>query len=139
MSKKYRIIVAGGRDFDDYFLLKRALDDYLTCLKINNPDFRYYSDIEIISGRAKGADRLGERYADDLNLRVACFEANWQKYGKVAGPMRNVEMANYASEEGYTGVLIAFWDGKSRGTKHMIKVAELKGLEVKVVRYGKEV
>lgn len=52
--------------------------------------------------------------------------------------MRNVEMANYASEDGCTGVLIAFWDGKSRGTAHMIKVAELKGLEIKIVNYRKE-
>lgn len=138
MNQKYRIIVAGGRDFDDYFLVKKTLDEYLTDLRLDNPDFHYYCDVEIVSGRARGADRLGEQYANSLNIRVACFEANWQKYGKVAGPMRNAEMAKYASEEGYTGVLIAFWDGESRGTEHMIKVAERKGLEIKVVRYEKK-
>lgn len=138
MDKRYRIIIAGGRDFDDYFLVKKTLDEYLIGLRLINPELHYYRDVEIVSGRARGADRLGEQYADSLNLRVACFEANWKKYGKLAGPMRNAEMADYASEDGYYGVLIAFWDGESRGTEHMIKVAERKGLEVKVVRYEKK-
>lgn len=132
MNKKYRIIVAGGRDFDDFELVMGTLDAYIDQLWVDR------GHLEIVSGRARGADRLGEQYADICGIRVACFEANWQKYGKVAGPMRNVEMADYASEDGYTGVLIAFWDGESKGTEHMIKVAELKGLKVKVVNYRKE-
>ena len=131
MDQNYRIIVAGGRDFDDYGLVHETLSDYLD----NFLDVGLTDTVEIVSGRARGADRLGEIFAADCGYNVACFEANWQKYGKVAGPMRNVEMADYASEDGYYGVLIAFWDGESRGTAHMIKVAERKGLEVKVVRY----
>ena len=135
MNQKYRIIISGGRDFNDYFLVKKTLDEYLTGLRLNNPEFHYYRDVEIISGRAKGADRVGEQYADSLNLRVACFEADWYTYGRLAGPIRNRQMAKYASEDGYYGVLIAFWDGKSKGTADMIKAAEKYGLEVHVVNY----
>lgn len=132
MNKKYRIIVAGGRDFDDYELVMDTLDEYIDQLWVDN------GHIEIVSGRAKGADRLGEKFADIRGISIACFEADWRTFGKFAGPMRNVEMAKYASEEGYTGVLIAFWDGESRGTKNMIEAAEKYGLEVKVVRYEKK-
>jgi hypothetical protein len=126
--KELRIIVAGGRDFDNYEFLRDALDQYLE---------RYWDqkDITIISGRAIGADRLGEMYADKRDIRVECFEPDWMTYGKYAGPIRNKCMAEYAAEEGYHGVLFAFWDGESRGTKNMIETAEKYNLEVYVMRY----
>lgn len=132
--QNYRIIVAGGRDFDDYGLLHETLSEYLNhFLDLDNSD-----TLEIVSGRAKGADRLGEIFAADCGYNVACFEADWRSYGKFAGLMRNVEMAKYASEEGYVGILIAFWDGESRGTKNMIDAAEIYGLDIKIVNYRKE-
>ena len=59
------------------------------------------------------------------------FPADWKVYGKQAGPVRNRQMLNYAKEE--QGALLAFWDGKSRGTKNMIDIAKDAGIIVKVV------
>ena len=70
---------------------------------------------EIVSGAARGADILGERYGIEHNIPIKRFPADWGKYGKGAGFIRNEQMGNYAD------YLIAFWDGKSRGTFHMIE------------------
>lgn len=123
MSNDLRIIVAGSRTFNDYDLLESTLSDYL---KENN-------NVTIISGAAKGADQLGERFARKYRYNLKYFPAQWDMYGKSAGPIRNRKMAEYAAEE--RGVLFAFWDGKSRGTKSMIDLAKKYGLEVHVVRY----
>lgn len=112
-----RVIVAGSRSFANYELLKKKLDKILVNLLPN---------VEIVSGGANGADKLGERYARERGLPVKQFLANWSK-GKGAGYMRNVDMANYATH------LVAFWDGKSRGTKHMIDMARQCGLTARVV------
>jgi hypothetical protein len=122
-----RIIIAGSRDFNDYALLEKALREYITSRKIN-PD-----EIEIVSGHARGADSLGELFAKNNKLQLAKFPAQWDKYGKSAGYIRNREMADYALQE--TGVLFAFWDGQSRGTNHMINFSREKGLEVNVVQF----
>lgn len=121
----YRVIVAGTREFDNYLLLRMKLTDYL--LPIPN------EEIEIISGTARGADKLGEQYASDYNLKCIKFPADWNTYGKSAGYRRNAEMAKYASQE--HGVLFAFWDGKSKGTKHMIDLAYKYNLETYVIKY----
>ena len=84
------------------------------------------TEIEIVSGTANGADKLGEKYANDNGYPIKQFSANWDKYGKSAGYKRNAQMADYAD------TLIAFWDGKSRGTKHMIDLAKRGNLKVKV-------
>ena len=118
-----KVIIAGTRDFNDYAFLKKNLDYFLQGINPNN------EEIEIVSGNARGADKLGERYAKEHNLPVRLFPANWDKYGKRAGYLRNQEMANYAD------VLIAFWDEKSKGTKHMIDIAKKQGLTVIVVGY----
>lgn len=122
-----RIIIAGSRNFNDYVLLEKALNKYIEDKKIN-PD-----EIEIVSGHARGADSLGELFAKNNKLQLAKFPAQWDKYGKSAGFLRNREMANYALQE--TGVLFAFWDGQSRGTNHMINFSREKGLEVHVVQF----
>ena len=116
----FRVIVAGGRDFGDFELLYRKLDTYLA---------NKLPEVTIVSGMARGADTLGVRYAQDRGLDVAKFPAEWERYGKSAGYIRNQEMAKEAD------ALIAFWDGRSRGTKHMIDIATERGLLVKVVRY----
>lgn len=115
-----KVIIAGSRGFDDYNLLYRTCD--LVLSQVSSP-------IEIVSGTAKGADLLGERYASDKGYGVTQFPANWDKYGKSAGYRRNAEMASYAN------ALIVFWDGVSRGTKHMIDLAKKEGLQIKIVEY----
>lgn len=127
-NKEVRIIVAGGRDFDNYALLKSELKEYITGLDIVD-----LSQVIIISGTARGVDTLGEHFAYDYGIDIRRFPAKWDELGKSAGIIRNCEMANYAGQA--TGVLFAFWDGKSRGTKHMITVAKKRGLEVHVVEY----
>ena len=124
----YRVIVAGTREFDNYSLLRMKLTDYL--LPIPN------EEIEIISGTARGADKLGEQYASDYNLKCIKFPADWNTYGKSAGYRRNAEMAKYASQE--HGVLFAFWDGKSKGTGHMIKTMQIKKKRYRVFNYNGE-
>ena len=118
-----KVIIAGTRDFNDYAFLKKNVDYFLQGINPNS------EEIEIVSGNARGADKLGERYAKEYNLPVKLFPANWDKYGKRAGYLRNQEMANYSD------VLIAFWDEKSKGTKHMIDIAKKQDLTVIVVGY----
>lgn len=116
-----RVVVAGSRDFSDYDLLKRKLAG-LTRL----------NDVEIVSGGARGADALGERFAKEFNLPLKVFPAQWTLYGKAAGPIRNAKMAKYAAEAD-RGYLVAFPVGESRGTRDMIRRAEECGLTVYVV------
>lgn len=116
-----KVIIAGGRDFEDYDLLVTKCDKIL----IDLPP----SSIEIVSGGAKGADALGEQYAFDKSHNIAIFPADWDKHGKSAGFKRNIEMADYAE------ALICFWDGKSKGSKHMIDTAKEKGLKVRIIKY----
>lgn len=95
---KYKVIVAGCRDFADYELLKEKCDFYLQNKKPEN--------IVIVSGHASGADDLCERYAQERGLQLETFPANWKAHGRAAGPIRNAQMASVAH------ALIAFWDGK---------------------------
>jgi hypothetical protein len=69
----------------------------------------------VVSGGAPGVDTLAERWAEQHDIPVTGFPAEWSRYGKKAGPIRNKEMAGYA--EG----LVAVWDGRSRGTKDMVR------------------
>jgi len=114
-----KIIIAGGRDFEDYNQLAEYCDYILSNI----------SPVEIVSGHAKGADLLGERYAERKGYNMTWFPADWNLHGKKAGILRNIEMADYAD------ALIAFWDGKSKGTRHMIDTAREKGLNVRVRLY----
>jgi len=115
-----KLIIAGGRNFNNYKKLCKVCDQVLQD-QIN---------IEIVSGAYyKGADKLGEQYAKERGYKITRFPANWNKYGKAAGPKRNQQMANY------TDALIAFWDGKSKGTKHMIELAKQANLKIKISYY----
>ena len=115
MSK--RIIIAGTREFNNYELLKEKCEAVL----------ENESDVIIISGCARGTDSLGERFAQEKGYKVERFPANWDRDGKSAGAIRNNQMANNAD------MLIAFWDGKSKGTSNMISTARRKGLIVKTI------
>lgn len=113
-----KIIVAGGRDFDNYELLKRKLDYY----------FQGITPV-IVCGEAKGADSLGRRYAEEKGLDILSYPAEWDKYGKSAGFRRNEQMAANAT------ALVAFWDSKSKGTKHMIDTMTRLNKPVRIVYY----
>ena len=127
--KELRVIIAGSRDFSDYELLKKSAIEIIT-KKTMLPDLT-----RIISGGARGADTLGERFANEMGLEISRFIPDWDGLGKRAGYVRNAEMAKFAVEDDNDGMLIAFWDGKSRGTKHMIDLAKRYGLEVHVVSF----
>ena len=131
--KELRIIVAGSRDFDDFELLWKSVEKIQR--GIVEEKFRDLNRVCIVSGTARGADKLGELYAERTGLHTSRFPADWDGLGKRAGYVRNAEMAKFAVEDGNYGVLIAFWDGQSRGTKHMIDLANKYGLEVHVVNY----
>jgi hypothetical protein len=81
---------------------------------------------EVVSGGARGVDRLGEDWAKINKVPVTRFLADWNKYGKRAGYVRNAVMASYGT------ALVAVWDGCSKGTKHMIDLAAAKGLPVHI-------
>lgn len=108
----FKVIIAGSRSFNDYEKLK-SFCNYVLSNK---------EDIEIVGRSEKGVDRLGELYDFCLTL----FPADWGKYGKSAGMIRNKKMADYAD------ALIVFWDGVSKGAENMIKVAEKKNSLIKV-------
>jgi hypothetical protein len=79
----------------------------------------------------EGVDLLGEAWAEDHNIPVKLFEADWNTYGRAAGPLRNKLMAEHAD------ACIAVWDGESKGTLSMIRQATQKGLKVYVYEIGK--
>lgn len=136
--KGLRIIIAGCRGFQDYNLLSREVLRIVTD-KVNAMGQGKLPRelITIISGNAKGADRLGEVFAKTMKLPLEVYPAEWDKYEKAAGPIRNQRMAEEAckNRENYDPMLIAFWDGKSKGTKNMIQIAEEMKMDVHVVKY----
>ena len=121
MSTMLRVIIAGSREFNDYDLLKKTMDNVLANVR---------DDITMVCGQARGADTLGEQYAKERGYAVQYFPADWNRYGKVAGYIRNTVMAKNAD------ALVAFWDGQSSGTRHMIQTAQSLGLKVRVKTYG---
>ena len=123
-KENFKVIIAGSRGFSNYKLLKETCNNTLREKKKTH-------NVIIISGHAKGADTLGEKYANDEGFDLEIFPADWKKFGKSAGFRRNEQMAEFADG------LIAFWDGESHGTKHMIDIATEKGIKTKIVNYGK--
>lgn len=117
-----RVIIAGGRDFTD----APALLNFLVELQELN---QLPETFEIVSGAARGADKCGEIIANSADFKCTQFPADWNRLGTRAGYVRNAEMAEYAD------VLVACWDGHSRGTKHMIETMQKKGKPVHVYSY----
>ncbi len=122
-SKRTRkVIIAGSRGFTDKkFLFNRAGWWYGSLPST--------PEIIVVSGGAAGADKLGEQWAKFMDFPVHHYPvlaADWEKHGAKAGMLRNVEMAKVGD------VLLAFWDGVSKGTKQMINTALLHGLDVHV-------
>ena len=109
------IAVVGGRGFNDYDSLAEELKQHVPFI--------------LVSGGAKGADSLAEKFADTHGLHKSIFLADWNKYGKRAGYLRNVTIVEKAD------LVIAFWDGKSKGTKLTIDLAKENGVPLRIVRY----
>ena len=104
MHPPLRVIIAGSRDIISPATVATAVQS--SCLQ------PYI--IEVVSGGARGVDKLGEAWARLHGVPVRVFPADWARYPRTAGRLRNTEMAHYAD------ALIAVWDGRSPGTKHMI-------------------
>jgi dissimilatory sulfite reductase (desulfoviridin) alpha/beta subunit len=118
----FKVIIAGSRGFSNYKFLREQCNKYLR-------EKRKTCNIIIVSGHARGADTIGEKYAQDEGFDLEIYPAQWKKLGKQAGYRRNEQMAEVAD------ALIAFWDGESHGTKHMIDIMTNKGLPTKVINY----
>lgn len=117
-----KLIVAGGRDFIDTQMMITVLMDLVEKGKIDpNP--------ELVCGMARGADILAFRLWKSANMQIHVFPAEWDTYGKSAGFRRNKEMGEFAD------AAVCFWDGKSKGTKHMIYIMNKLNKPVYVVRY----
>jgi hypothetical protein len=119
MEDMIKIGVVGSRSFNDYELLKRTLDEYLGKVWV------------IVSGGAKGADSLGEKWARENNIKTCIYKADWAEHGKAAGMIRNVDIVKDSD------LIIAFWDGLSRGTEHSINLAKKMDKEVKIIYFNK--
>lgn len=119
-----RVIIAGSRDIENYQIVLNAVE--MAELESN------ITITEVVSGGARGVDKLGELIAKNNYIPVKVFRAEWDKYGKSAGYRRNVEMSEYAD------AVIAVWDGSSKGTRHMIDIMKKKNKVVYVYRVFKQ-
>lgn len=112
-----KIIVCGGRDYDDYNTVSRVLWEL----------HDQYKFTTVVQGGARGADMLGKRWAFENKFPCLEFAADWKKHGNAAGPIRNQEMLDESEAE----IVVAFPGG--RGTFDMIKRAKHKGVILHVV------
>lgn len=121
MKPQVKLAIIGSRVFRERELLVKTIDKFR----------EDYDVIEIISGGAQGADKLGEEYGISHNIKTTIFPANWGKYGRGAGFRRNYDIIKACD------IVIAFWDGKSAGTQHSIKIAREQGKTVIIVHCTK--
>lgn len=112
-----KVLVAGSRKFNDYERLKKVLDE------LEGID-------EIVSGEASGADALGSKYGLENDIHVQSFIPNWKGLGKRAGYERNLEMARYLNSN--EDMAVIFWDGESRGSRHMIEICERMAIKYEI-------
>src|SRR5690606_34084663 len=117
-----KIAIVGSRKFNDYELLKNVVKDYIVQYKGVN--------ITIVSGGAKGADTLAERFAEENTLEMKIFQPNWELLGRNACSARNTEIVEFAD------LVFAFWDGSSPGTKDSITKAEQMNKELIIIHYN---
>lgn len=126
-QNRLKIIICGGRHFCDYTLLESIADNVVK--------EQVFSEIEIVSGHCVGADRLGEEYAKKHNFALKIFPAEWKKYGKRAGPIRNKQMIDYIAEF-ENKIVIAFTSPNTKGTKNTIALAEKANIRVIETEYN---
>lgn len=120
-----RVLVCGGRDFEDRSLMARTLRRF----KPKVPTDDDLAEHVIITGGAPGADTLAAEFAEVFGIRLRIFPADWKKHGRAAGPIRNQQML----DEGRPDLVIAFPGG--RGTADMVRRARAAGVRVEEVRY----
>ena len=123
----FSLAVVGSRSFDDYQLMEYEIDRIFKRKWLDDPERRMC----IVSGGARGADQLAKRYVKEHNKEVHYVEhpPDWKLHGKAAGKIRNVDIVKDSK------MVLAFWDGKSKGTKHTLSVAQTLGTKTKVVRF----
>lgn len=114
MKRNMKIAIVGSRTFEDYELLQSFIESILTGEELAAVE-------AVVSGGARGADTLAERFAAERGLRMIIFPAEWKKYGRRAGFIRNVDIIRECD------VCFAFWDGESHGTKHDIELCDETG------------
>jgi hypothetical protein len=119
MKLPSRVLICGGRDFNNEYLFQHVLNDFW------HIDMGF-TPFTIIHGGARGADNLAARWAYDNKMKVESYPADWNTHGKAAGPIRNQQMLDTGID-----VVIAFPGG--RGTQHMINIAKKAGVEVRVI------
>jgi len=107
--------VIGSRNFTDYKLLESTLESL--------PEIT-----QIVSGGAKGADSLAKTYAEQHQLPLVIFKPDWKQYGKGAGIVRNRQIIDAAQ------MVVAFWDGVSKGTASSLALAKAKGIPVHIIK-----
>lgn len=120
--QEFKLIVAGGREFNDYDRLAQEIT------RLADNELKEYA-VSIVSGMARGADLLAYHFARNNGVKVYEFPADWNTHGKRAGYLRNEQMAHFADG------LLAFWNGSSKGTAHMIETMEKLGKSIRVIRY----
>ena len=113
-----KIGIIGSRGFNDYELLKGVMNQYIDKVDV------------VVSGGAVGADKLGERWASENGKSCLVFLPEWNKYGKSAGFKRNQDIVKNSE------LVLAFWDGTSKGTKSSIDLCEKYGITVKIIKYN---
>ena len=124
-----RLLVCGSRDYADRDTLFKVLDQI---------GIRNRGKIEVlIEGEARGADTLAREWAESYDIPVMKFPADWERYGKLAGPVRNAQMI----AEGEPTLVVAFLSkpmDQSGGTRNMVKLARYANLEVIVINHHGE-
>lgn len=121
-----KIIVAGSRNMNEYVTVHEVMMMIVDWYDLTS------DEVTIVSGTARGADTLGEQFAAEYGLPVIRMPAEWDKHGKSAGYKRNTEMAKIAD------MAIIFWDGKSKGSRHMINIAKDRELKYHVFSFDGE-
>jgi len=113
-----KIAIIGSRTFNNYELVKREMEHYKESVSL------------IVSGGAKGADSLAERWASENGIMTKIFLPDWEKHGRAAGFLRNKDIVKEAD------VVLAFWDGQSKGTQHSFKLAQEMNKQIKIIKYS---
>ena len=125
--KNVNLAIVGSRNFNDYSLVCKAIDQFLNAWIIEKTSIKM-----VISGGAKGTDTLAEEWATKNNLSMKIFYPNCQKYGKSAGPLRNTQIVNWATH------IIAFPSKSGKGTQDTIYKAIKSEKPIKVLWYDSQ-
>lgn len=122
------ILVAGSRSWTDYNKMVKVLDDL-----IREEQLPFADDVTIVSGGAKGADNLAERYAHEKGYELVVIRADWDKYGRSAGYRRNEEMHKYIEKDN-NRFCVCFWDGQSKGTAHNFDLVKKHNTPLTIIK-----